>query len=117
MITKASSDNDEDEKEEIITGYSNEDSTLPKQLYEVDGIIFRYYSGFDYKHFNLKFQTVRKEQKGNGYNIGKYCWLSFYVSDCYEGCETCKKYSADPDNQLCLSCDESHEYYILNSIG
>ena len=73
----------------------------------------RFRSGYQYGIFNLQFQPVSTIENGE-YNFGKFCWITFKVSDCYEGCKTCLSYSNDKDNQMCKECDDDQKYYIYS---
>ena len=80
--------------ESIIAGTS--------KIYNSKTTSFIYYSTFDYRIVNIKFQPIRDGL------YGKYCWISFEVKNCYLGLST-NKY--EPNYQKCSSCANSWNYY------
>ena len=85
---------------------SGEDNPIiPRESEYPKNTLFKYYSGYDYGIFRIKFQPVR------GDNKGRNCWLIFKVSDCHEGCFTCKIKSINLENHECLICDNDKGYY------
>ena len=82
-------------------------------LYEANTQL-RFRSNYEYGIFNLQFQPVSIIEN-NENNLGKICWITFKVSDCYEGCKTCLAYSNDKTNQKCKECDNGQYYYIFSS--
>ena len=55
--------------------------------------------------------TVKYAGKTEG-NIGRYCWLVFNVTDCYEGCYTCSQ-KGDYYHQYCYGCNDLNGYYPI----
>ena len=89
-----------------LSGQDN--SIIPRESKYSKETEFQYFSGYDYGIFQIKFQPVR----GDFY--GRYCWLIFQVSDCYEGCFTCKSKSNNLENHQCIICDNDMNYYQSN---
>ena len=101
--------------EEYSTGeirISGQDtSIIPRQSTYSKDTLFQYFSRYDYGIHKIKFQPVR------GTFYGRYCWLIFEVSDCHEGCYTCKIKSNYPENHKCDICDNDNNYYQSKDNG
>ena len=42
----------------------------------------------------------------SGEKPGAYCSITFHVTDCYEGCHTCKNVGTK-ENRLCYGCNKT----------
>ena len=65
---------------------------------------FLYQSDYYFGEFSIKFAGKR------GDKIGAYCSITFHVTDCYEGCKTCRTVGT-AENMLCYGCNKPGGYY------
>ena len=65
---------------------------------------FFYQSDYHVGSISIKYAGKRDN------NIGAYCSITFHVTDCYEGCKTCKNVGT-AENMLCYGCNKTGGYY------
>ena len=65
---------------------------------------FFYQSSYSIGDISIKYAGKSGEKPG------AYCSITFHVTDCYEGCHTCKNVGTK-ENMLCYGCNKTGGYY------